>query len=359
MSADQTPETANSDSVATLSHENQAAGASGDGCTNCGSTADWGHSSWCPRCGWYPQLNTCVEVDPPEEEMQEEKPLEWWEVVPMWAWILGFGEVGLIVLSIFARMTTSINTGARPRWALTQLFIGFCVFAVGQAWAFLYAVTKSADFSPVDLITKPFAIWGPSNRLLPKSFPRLGMAVWGLTAMLLAVLVIGGINYNAMFEDWGFEEQAQPNLIQEIVKKAKENDGDGEESLEDAINSFAGEEDPTADADEDEEQQVQLDCLIVGYTGNTADEFTGLVLAALIKGKLQYVGTVFEGIPDEERKALAKRMKSLKRDRPFVKAKVSAQWLEPFLMCRVTGVSLSKKNILKKPLFKERLADAK
>ncbi len=296
-----------------------------------------------------------MEVDTPPEEVVEEKPPEWWEIIPAWAWVVGAGVVGLVCWSIFARVTTPVNTGMRGKIALVQLFLGFCIFLGGHIWAFLYAIMKSADFGPIDVITKPFALWGPSNRILPKSAPRLAMAIWGLAAILLAVGVIGGINYNAMFEDWGFEEQAPPNLVQEILKKAKDNEGEGADSLEDAINDFAGEDETE---EEVEEELVQFDCLVVGYTGESAENFNGLVLAALVKGRLRYVGTVFEGIPDEQRADLANHMKTLKRKRPFVKTKVDAQWLEPVIMCRITSVGLNKKNIMKKPVFKERLADA-
>lgn len=326
----------------------------GQGCANCESTADWGQSSYCPRCGWYPALNTCVEVDPVDDDVEQEQPLEWYEVIPVWGWVVGSGEVALIVLSIFARITTDTVSGERGYWALTQLFVGVCSLMVGQAWAYMYAVMKSSDYGPADIFFQPLAIWGPSNRILPKSAPRLAMAVWGATAAFLAVAVIGGINYNAMFEDWGFEEQAQPNMVHEIVRQARE--GEGDESLEEAINDFVGDE-------EDQEEVIveteNMDCLIIGYIGDSPKEFTGLVLATLVKGKLKYVGTVFTGIPKEDREILADRMATLGRDRPFVKAKVAANWLQPTLMCRINCEGLTKRKKMKNPAFVSRLSDAK
>ena len=350
MSSNDSPSTPETNSSSAVAASNESGG---PGCANCGSTEDWGHSSWCPRCGWYPALNTCVAVDPVEEDVQPEKPPEWYEVIPPWGWVLGVGEVALICFSIFARITTTIETGERGRWAVIQLFLGFCLFAVGQAWAYLYAVMKSSDFGPADIFFKPFAIWGPSNRLLPKTAPRLWMAVWGASAVLLAVAVIGGINYNALFEDWGFEEQAQPNVVHEIVRQAREAEAT-DESLEEAMNDFVGEE----EEEKTPTEAIKLDCLIIGYTGESPEKFTGLVLAALVKGKLQYVGTVFNGIPNEDREILADRMATLGRDRPFVKAKVMANWLKPKLMCRVSAEGLSKQFILKNPVFESRLADA-
>jgi hypothetical protein len=350
MSSNDTHDNSQSNSPATVAPQSQK---SGQGCANCESTDDWGHSSWCPRCGWYPALNTCVEVDPVEDEVEQEQPLEWYEIIPLWGWGVGAGEVALIVLSIFARITTDTVSGERGHWALIQLFIGFCALMAGQAWAYMYAVMKSSDFGPADIFFQPLAIWGPSNRILPKSVPRLAMALWGATAAFLAVAVIGGINYNAMFEDWGFEEQAQANMVHEIVRQARE--ADGEESLEDAMNDFVGDE-------EKEEVIVETenkDCLIIGYIGESPEKFTGLALATLVKGKLQYVGTVFNGIPKEDRAILADRMATLGRDRSFVKAKVAANWLQPKLMCRINCQGMTKRNKLKNPAFVSRLADAK
>ncbi len=153
-------------------------------CANCKSTDDWMQSSWCHRCGWYPASIQCIAVDPVDAQVIEEKPPEWYEIIPPWAWVVGAGEVGLIVLSIFAQITTQVETGERGRWALIQLFIGFCSLLVGQAWASMYAVMKSSDFGPADIFFRPFTIWGPSRRILPKSAPRLAMALWGATAVL-------------------------------------------------------------------------------------------------------------------------------------------------------------------------------
>lgn len=343
---------ANSSAVAPATGKSNA---TAGGCSNCGSEADWGHSSWCPRCGWYPALNTCVEVDPIEDEAAApEKPPEWWEVIPMWAWLLGIGEVGLICLSVFARITMPLETGERARWALIQLFIGAVAFLAGHAWAFFYAVMKTSDFGLLDIISRPLAIWKPSNVILPKSFPRLAMAVWGLSAVLLAVGVIGGINYNALFEDWGFEEQAQANIVHEIVRQAREADG-GDESMEDAMNDFVGDQ---GASDAQQVETIQLDCLIIGYLGESPEEFTGLAVAALVDGKLQYVGTVFRGFSDEDREVLAGRMAQLGRERSIVNAKVAAKWLQPKLMCRVQCEELSDRLIMKNPIFKLRLADA-
>ena len=77
-------------------------------------------------------------------------------------------------------------------------------------------------------------------------------------------------------------------------------------------------------SDEEEEEAapvetVKMDCLIIGYMGDSPEKFTGLVLAALVKGKLQYVGTVFKDISTEDRAILADRMATLGRERPFVK----------------------------------------
>jgi len=333
--------------------EQQKSGSAGEGCPNCSSTESWGHSSWCPRCGWYPAINACVEVDPIEETDSNEKPPEWYEIVPLWVWALAGGDVVLFVLSIYLRVTTNLETGERGNWALTQIAIGFIAFAIGHVWAYVYAVTKSADYGPGDIFMQPIGLWRPTRAALPQSFPRVGLAVWGGTAMAFGVILIGGIDYNMFFEDWGFEEQAQQNIVQEIVKKAKQAE-ESDEPIEDAITDFTGDEEAEAEAKE----LIQMDCLIIGYVGENPDEFKGLVLASLIKGRLQYVGTLFGDIPEEDRKSLVERMKTLHRDRPFVNAKVAAKWLQPVLMCRVRAEDLSKKNLLSRPVFKERLADA-
>ncbi len=78
----------------------------------------------------------------------------------------------------------------------------------------------------------------------------------------------------------------------------------------------------------------------------------------LVKGKLQYVGTVFNGISTEDRAILADRMATLGRERPFVKTKFTTHWLKPKLMCRVNAAEgFGKKYTLQNPVFEARLAD--
>lgn len=56
----------------------------------------------------------------------------------------------------------------------------------------------------MDMLTKPLAIWGPTIGELPESERRLILGSGGFTGLLCAFLVVGGMDYDRLF-DWGIE----------------------------------------------------------------------------------------------------------------------------------------------------------
>ena len=65
--------------------------------------------------------------------------------------------------------------------------------------------------------------------------------------MVFAVAVIGGVRYNAIFDDWGIVyEKKGDSMVQKMVSEARRAREPPDESLEDSINDFMG--DAAADA---------------------------------------------------------------------------------------------------------------
>lgn len=60
----------------------------------------------------------------------------------------------------------------------------------------------------MDMLTKPLAIWGPTIGELPESERRLILGSGGFTGLLCAFLVVGGMDYDRLF-DWGIEPAAK------------------------------------------------------------------------------------------------------------------------------------------------------
>ena len=329
-------------------------------CPGCGSTEPWGRTSWCPSCGYYPALGKKGDA-PPETVPGTEPagPTNVWQVIPGWLWIFAGGVVVITALSIWAALTLGDDSAVRTLWTLAQALIGLMVFGIAHLSAYMLACTKTDKIGPFDYFMKPVEIWKPSIRQLPAGWNRVCLGGWSSFAIFAAFVFIGGIDINAVFEkDWGFEKQAQANLLHAIVDEARKQKEGAEENLEGAMNQFVGEGEPKEDKNK---PLPAVECVVIGYVPtDDAEVFSAVVLASLVEGKLRYVGTVSSAeIPEEHRDVLRKRMPRLQQERPLVKSPVPANWLRPVLLCRVNYSEWSSQKQLKGAVFEKMLADLK
>jgi hypothetical protein len=291
----------------------------------------------------------------PQEEKFKVK-----EAFPQWALVLGAGVLTVFVFSFIFSFMLPESGPERAWWALGQCLVGFLAAATGHVSAFLYAASKTDKFSPFDVFMKPIELWKPTMSLLPKAAWRVWVAAWGLTAILCGAFVVGGLRYDALFEDWGAEKRAGLNVVQEVVAQARKEREGGAGSLEDAMNDFVGEE-----KKDDIDKLPSEDCLIFGYIVEERGELDSIVVASVVGHSLTYVGRVpAREIPEESRNRLLARMKHLRRRAPFVKADQQItesgkqmNWLEPILMCQVAYSEWDHDHRMVKPRLKRLLAD--
>jgi hypothetical protein len=310
-------------------------------CSHCHSPMAKGQS-FCKRCGFYPALNMCVEVDAQAEAQAEGVPEPakshvevWKELIPPWGWVLIAGVAVLFVISLAARFM--VPTGLpRAIWTYAQFIIGVMVLIAAHIACYMFAIMVNDTLSFIDIILKPFVIWKATLDELPKTIKRVSLGAWGLTAAIFAALVVGGVSYDEII-DWGKvppRKKLKPTVTVPI--DAPPDDKSMEESLED-FKEQAGVGELT-----DEElqklkgnRQKMVKCLIIGFTPNRESDFDSLVLAVEEGGKWRYVGVMREGVPVEVRSQLNQRMRTIRRSSPVVPCDVKAIWLEPKLMCTV------------------------
>ncbi|MBW3540352.1 MAG: hypothetical protein KY476_08785 [Planctomycetes bacterium] len=331
------------------------------GCPQCGSPTPWGAASWCPDCGYYPALGSAAR--PAQSEQSARTPAaetaadeKLWQIVPAWVWLLSGGVLVVLSASVAARLSLRADSPYRVLWTLLQVLVGLIVGGTAHVLAYFVAVRRSDRFGPFDLFLRPIEIWRPSLAQLPASSRRLCLAVWGLTAAIAAIAIVGGLDYNALFkEDWA-TPRAQKNLVHEIVEKARK-DREGEGSLEDAMNQFVGEAQPQDELSIDD--LPQTDCLIVGYVPDEAKVFKRILLAAVPPGgKLSFVASITaDEVPAEAFATLRRRMPDLRQKEPFVESPYPAVWLRPRLMCRIAHTKWSAIDRLEKPQFVKLLED--
>lgn len=327
-------------------------------CPKCGTTEPWGLASWCPRCGYYPQLGTVIDPEGRSgwEDQPTVAPVNIFQALPPWAWVCGGGVVAIFFASLICRVAIPTESSIRLLWSLLQFVIGMVISGCAQVAAYMFAVPKSDKIHPFDMLMKPIEIWQPTIKALPATASRVYLISWGVTAVLCALFVTGGIPWGRAFDDWGFEKAAQKNLVQSIVEKARQQKEDQADSLEGAMEDLTGE---ATDQLEPEVPRVKTDCLIVGYTKTPdGEDLAALVLASAPRGALEMVGTMpADTIPREERRRLLRRMATLETGRPLVESPYSATWLEPKLMIRIAHEDWTKDKKVKKPIFEEMLKD--
>jgi hypothetical protein len=325
-------------------------------CPNCHSPMAKGQS-FCKRCGFYPALNMCIEVDAEAEAVAEGAPepakshVEVWKsLIPPWGWVLIAGVAVLFTVSLAARFVVPAGP-PRAIWTYAQFIIGVIAFIWAHVACYMFAIMVNDTLSFVDIILKPVVIWKATLDELPKTLKRVALGGWGLTAALFAAVVVGGVRYDEII-DWGKvppKKKMKPNVSAPI--EAPPDD----KSMEEALEEF---KDNAGVGMTDEElqklrgnRQKMVKCLIIGFTPNRETDFDSLVLAVEEGTKWRYAGVMREGIPVDVRSMLNQRMRSIRRSSPVIPCDVKAIWLEPKLMCTVWYEDWTAEQRLKRPFF--------
>lgn len=341
------------------------------GCPKCGNLDSWGTASWCPRCGFYPRLGTCVGSPGATDTDSESHPaptsyLEALARLPQWAYILAAGVLGIFVISLVIRILTPEDSFARSALSLAQLVIGGGTFLSMHVYVFVRTGMKSNKLGGFDVLIRPIEVWRPTFQALPKTARLIWAGMWGLTAAVCAMAVIGGIRYEALTEDWGFKERPKKNMLKQIKEQILANAKDGADNLEDAIDEFAGDDEAAKKKAADEKKKkaelemLSNDCLVVGYNvDQQTNEINELIVASDVDGKLRFVGTVTGGIPPQVQQQLQERLLKIEQKQPFVKCPATAKWVKPVVTCRINFKTWTSDKRMDRPVFKEILADVK
>lgn len=305
----------------------------------------------CRNCGWYPSLGIFVDLDPQWETALDEpasttrqQPQShvrvWINLIPRWGWIVIASAFVVILESVVARLVTPSDGTLRTAWSLTQLVVGIVTVIVCHTFNFMLLAADDVDVGLLDLLLKPLRLWTQTCRQLPKRLWFFNAAVCGLTAAIMAPLVIGGIPYER-FWDWGFKEPVKQNLMGAVMDRAKQLDNqNGSDNLEDAIGDFAGkgglEPDELAKP-KPEEPKLKTDCVVLGYQLDRDGRLTALLLGTAHRSKLVFAGRVEPKLSDEELTELVATLKPLAVKQPFIPIPAeNVVWVKPKFACRVT-----------------------
>jgi hypothetical protein len=176
-------------------------------CPQCGSTAPWGISSWCPNCFYHPRMGmpapAALRPEPTPGAVGEVEPdsfLGALLALPQWAHVLWLGVVAVFVFSVFEATSLPKDSLQRAVWTIVQASLGIIAAGTAHVLVFFQAIPNTDKYGPFDLLFKPFDFWRYAIRRLPAKAWRLWMFCWGLTAAFSALVLIGGVRYSAIFE---------------------------------------------------------------------------------------------------------------------------------------------------------------
>jgi hypothetical protein len=205
------------------------------------------------------------------------------------------------------------------------------------------------DAGLLDIVLKPVKPWILRVHELPSYQWICHIGMSSLVAVLMSLLVIGGIPYEKLL-DWGTKKPVKSDLMGAIVDQAKNAEGE-EKPLEEAVQDFAGKQDlsdkekkPKRKAAPPKGRQDE-DCLIIGYRANSEGLVYQLLLAGENFGKLQYVGEVTPQLSVKELRDLGEQLAAHRAYEPFVKMQLddSIIYLKPKFACRVSYAKKGKK----------------
>lgn len=348
----------------------------GETCVRCHTTQDWGTSSWCPNCGFYPTIDADGVKDeswkhamPVEEEQIPEGNL--FAQLPAWFWILMGGIVAIVMTGFFIRVQADEAESTRGLIALGILPFAFGTMAIAHIIASRHAMVHDPRIRFADAIISWFAVWQPSITQLPDSRKRIWSMTWGMTAVVTSLLVIGGIDYNAPFRT---EKKAKPKafgnkVIQSVTATAtaagQGNEADNREealaqlsdpsmvgdaaggaggTVADAVSELSGMTGETDDLPGPSQVPAAETILCVAYGVVTDDDQlpTSFLFAGRPMNDYQHVAEIHSGdLGKKEFRRLAMSLFKKVQDRPAVSTDYDAVWVNPVLVCKLRYVEMN------------------
>jgi hypothetical protein len=332
------------------------------GCPRCGGKLMNPEGlGWCPKCGYCRSLEEDAAKVPlvAKPVVHKSSPLgvvEFFDLLaklPRWMWVLLGGMATVAAVSVAGHFYLPNDSLARALWSSIQLGLGALVIFVAQVWALILIAPKDAHLGPKDVFFS-IRLWGLTLRRLPEMRRQVWMGGWGVSLIVCAVCVVGGLSYWTQF--YKPKKLAQKNLIAAAAAAAAKA-ANKNKSLEESIQDFADTQDLTKQKKEDEADKPKADvrptvqCVIIGYT--VEDKVvSGLVLARLDNDKLKYAGVVQRGFTPQASEDLFKRLAPLVQPEPlFPNLKVPAIWVKPSVFCEVRQSGYDDQGRFKDPSF--------
>lgn len=173
---------------------------------------------WCKACGYCRSLAEC-KILPKQEQPTSREPnalsVTGGAVLraPMWLWVTMLGAVTIIAGTIIGEKLTSWTDFHRALFCTIQVIAGVAIMLVGQFAGLVRVAPEDPSVSFKDALF-PFRLYGLILKHLPFTRYSVYCGVWGLTAVITAALVVGGMGHWFTY----LPNKSRPYIIEKIPK---------------------------------------------------------------------------------------------------------------------------------------------
>ena len=315
-------------------------------CPRCGTPfTKSATKGWCLSCGYLPEKKEAPAAEPEKTEGFSK-----------WGWPLLAGMAVILVLSVVGNLMLPRHCAARAWWGTSQLGLGILIVILADVLAYLYVLPTGTQVSFVGALF-PVQLWISTFELLPKTRRPVSLLGWGVTAILSAVLLVGGQFY--WFKKHPTHNAAAASSSKEEEQEKEELDNEvepfdsPEESMEKKDDLEELDTDNDTDTDKDNSRPLRNRYVVVGYIPGENDGIAGVVVASQGEGKLEGVQSIlFSSVLPKKDASKFSNFKVL-ADPPEGAANIKAIWVEPKQSCVIAYDSIDENGALQKPIFKK------
>ncbi|MCA9043874.1 MAG: hypothetical protein KDA69_06110 [Planctomycetaceae bacterium] len=188
-------------------------------CPNCAAPEPFAKSSWCGSCGFYPQLNRCIDIDSGLPEVEQEiTAVEAFERMPAWLWTMLAGCLAIVFYSVLLRILIPV-IDIRGPLGLMHVVGGLCTVIFVHVRAFVLALKTSEKVTLATMFVKPVETWQPVARQLPESRKLFYALAWGATAFVVGLGVLN-VHWDAIFRPTPQQRKERFNPLKWVMKAA-------------------------------------------------------------------------------------------------------------------------------------------